>query len=209
MKRSTIGMALLAATLALPAHGAVIGFTGPYAPFTWTSTFTGNLGINGGQTTINNTMVKLNGGDAPSPDPVNEAPACLNATYGIPGPCEVRFTTTVIQDPFVFDWSYTTADQGGPGGDLFGLLIDGVRVQLSDPGGPITQSGHYSATASTSFGWYINCTDCIDGAASATITNFQAGLAVPEPGTIALLGFGVIAAGATRRKVGQRANRSV
>ena len=201
MKRSTTILALLAATLAWPAHGAVIGFTGPYAPGTFATTFAGSLGPAGGSTFINMTTVRIEGGDDLSPDPVNQTPACTGATYGVAGPCEVRFVTTNIMNPFAFDWSYSTADLGGPGGDLFGMLVDGVRVQLSDPGGPILQSGHQSVSATSSFGWYVNCTDCIEGRATATITNFSAGVtAVPEPMTVALLGLGGVAAGAIRRR---------
>jgi hypothetical protein len=80
------------------------------------------------------------------------------------------------------------------------VLINGIRVLLSDPGSAINQSGHISVAANNTFGWYINCTDCIEGAATATITNFVAGLAVPEPGTMALIGFGVAAVAFTRRQ---------
>ena len=79
------------------------------------------------------------------------------------------------------------------------MLINGSRTQLSDPGGPIAQSGHVSVSAGSSFGWYVNCTDCIEGAATVRITNFQAGV-VPEPATVALFSAGVLAAGVARRR---------
>jgi hypothetical protein len=51
-------------------------------------------------------------------------------------------------------------------------MVDGKAVPLSDPGGPLTQSGHRDITATTSLSFYINCTDCTDGAAQASVTSF-------------------------------------
>ena len=206
MKMSSIAAALLAttlsATVATPARGAVVGFTGPYGPGGWTTMFNGNLGAASGSANLTTTAVTLVGGNAVSPDPSNFVPACTGAIAGIAGACELRYVTTNIQNPFVFDWSYASADSAGAGDDLFGMLINGIRTQLSDPGGAISQSGHVSVSAGSSFGWYVNCTDCIEGAATVRITNFQAGV-VPEPATIALLSAGVVAAGAARRRRGR------
>ena len=114
---------------------------------------------------------------------------------GLPGNCQIRFVTTNILNNFAFDWSYASSDSAGAGDDLF----DVARTQVSAPGGAIVQWGHVLVAATSSFGWYVNCTDCIEGAAVATITDFQAAV-VPEPGVIALLGLGVIAGGLARAR---------
>lgn len=204
--RSLWAAALVAGWFAGPAHTAVQGFTGPFAPGKWSTVATGTIiGGSGGTVTIDPSTLTIVGGNGPTTG--NFAPACVGGLTGFPGPCQISFTTTTVMNPFSFDWTYRTVDSEGPGSDLFGMLIDGVRLQLSDPGGAVMQSGHRSISAGSSFGWYINCTDCIEGAATATITNFQAA-AVPEPGTIALLAVGVVLAGRVRRRVHQFAVRS-
>jgi hypothetical protein len=105
---------------------------------------------------------------------------------------------------YSFHWSYLTADDAGPAGDIFGVIINGTFMALSDPGGPITQSGNANFAASSSFGWFVNCTDCIGGAATATITNFAFAQAVPEPSTYALMLSGIVALGL----IGRRKRRS-
>ncbi len=200
MKKACTTAALIAACIAPQARAAVIGFTGPLAPSQFTTTVVGNLtGRAGGSVDANAARVVLSGGNDVGPNPVGFAPACTGATAGIVGPCEIRFVTTNVIDPFTFDWNYTSTDSAGAGDDLFGVLLDGVRTQLSDPGGALTQSGHVSVSATTSFGWYVNCTDCIEGAAVATVGNLQAGL-VPEPPAMALLGLGLVAAGVVRSR---------
>jgi PEP-CTERM motif len=57
-----------------------------------------------------------------------------------------------------------------------------------------------TAHAITSFGWFFNCTDCIEGAATATITNFVA-RTVPEPSALALIGLGLATSCFMRRRV--------
>jgi hypothetical protein len=107
---------------------------------------------------------------------------CTGGTYSVLGPCQIQ-AVYAVPGAYSFAWSYATADGAGPGGDFFGVLVDGVRITLSDLGGPVNQVGAQQYTAATSFGWFLNCTDCTGGAATATIT----ALAVPEPSAWVLL----------------------
>lgn len=204
-KKSCMALAtLIAGTISMSAQAAFTGFTGLFAPNQWTTTVSGNLtGAAGGSSDINAMRLVLTGGNDFSPDPVGQTAAYTGATAGVPGPCEIRFVTTNIANPFIFDWSYLSRDSAGAGNDLFGVVINDVETQLSDPGGAIAQSGHLLVAANHSFGWYVDCTDCIEGAAAATITNFQAAV-VPEPGVIALPGMGIVAAGFARSRKSTR-----
>jgi hypothetical protein len=196
MSKLLMAAALTAATIALPAQAAVVGFTGAFAPATWTTTTTGNLPAgDGGSVTFTPSTLTIVGGDNPAIDP--SLVACTGASTGVLGACQIS-TTHSILDPITFHWLYATTDIG-PGPDIFGVLIDGIVQQLSDPGGALLQSGNLTISPSSTFGFFINCTDCVGGSATATISAFQAG-AVPEPGTIALLGVGVVMVGLGRQK---------
>lgn len=204
MGHAWLAAAAAAVLAAAPASAEIItGFNGVFAPGQWTTTFSGTLSgasRDAGSAVMTASRLSISGGNASGPVPGSDA-GCLGGIYGFAGPCQVSVTTTRILNPFEFGWSYATSDSSGPGADLFGMLIDGVRMQLSDPGGPITQSGVRSVQAGTSFGWYLNCTDCTDGAASVVVTAFQAGQAqVAAPGSLALLGAGALLGLAARRR---------
>ncbi len=203
MKKFVMAVALLAASFAgslpLAAHATVFsGFTGPFAPGTFASTFTGN--VSGATTTISPTQLTLVGADDPF------VKGCTGAISGYAGPCQVTVSHGGVgsSDTISFHWTYSTADIYA-GYDLFGVIADGVATVLSDPGAALMQSGNYSFTSTSSFGFFINCTDCVGGAATASVSAFQVG-AVPEPSTVALifLGAALIATALRGRGRGSR-----
>jgi hypothetical protein len=169
------------------ARADIIGFTGPFNPGTWTTSFLGtlNLGAGGGpgsttQTATTLTIVGGNTGANPG----------LGCSSGI-NTCEIDITHTAGL-LFKFHWSYTSLDD--PGFDPFGILVDGNRITLATVSGT---SGDFAIGAKSTFGWFINCTDCTSGAATAVITGF---VAAPEPASLLLLGLG-LASFAIVRKV--------
>ena len=175
------------------AAAEVIGFTGAYSPASWTTTTTG--AAPGGSTIFTSSSLALVGGDSVG--------GCIGGTYGIIGPCEIRVTTSSVDNPFSFHWAYSTVDSRGPAGDLFGVLVNGVRTVLSDAAGTTSQSGDFLVNAVSSFGWFMNCTDCTSGSATARITDFRAGSTVTsllEPGSLALLGVVLAGIGVTAQR---------
>ena len=83
----------------------------------------------------------------------------------------VSFVATVSAT-YSFDWSYSTND--GPGYDP-AYYINGVWVQLSNDGGPQTQSGTQivTVTAGSIFGFSVVSGDDSYGSATLTINNFN------------------------------------
>jgi hypothetical protein len=168
------------------ASAAHAQFSGPLAPPTWTTSITGPTFASSVDTSAAPASVTLHGGDDAT------GGGCPDGTAsGFIGGCQLVWLHAGPVN-FTFDWSYATSDIS-PQYDSFGMLVDGTRVELVANGGDLVQSGSALAHASSSFGWYINCSDCTGGAASATISHVTAVSAVPEPESIALLGIGVIA----------------
>lgn len=201
-------MKLVPATLLLALAGfcasAHADFTGASAPGNWAIATTGTLtgsGTSSGSAAFSSSQLTLVGGNTLAP--IGDA-SCVGGVYGFAGPCQVQ-ATIALAGVYSFSWSYLTGDEGGPGGDIFGVIVDSNRIQLSDPGGANAQSGTRTFSATSSFGWFMNCTDCIGGSATATIGNFSAVAAVPEPETYALLaaGLGMLGAVARRRRAGR------
>ena len=182
----TAAVAILGLSGSLPASASLFNFTGPFAPANWTTTITGTVDGGGAENGNVNTSgappsITINGGDDPS-----FATGCPGGVTGVAGPCDIAFTIAHSPIVYTFTWSYTTNDIT-PQYDQFGVVVDGVMTELVANAGPLTQSGTFSVKANSTFGWYINCTDCVGGNASATITNFG----VPEPATLALVGLGL------------------
>jgi len=177
----------LAIAASAPAEALTIGFNGPYDPTQWTTTILGTPPLGSAVFSASHTTLTITGGDSLA--------GCVNGIPGFPGPCELDITSKNPKNFFTFHWDYNTNDIGA-GFDQFGLLLNGNHTVLSDLGGPLHQSGNVFITASTQFGWYINCTDCTGGAATVAITQFTA---APEPGSLMLLGLGLAVLATLRR----------
>ena len=188
MKKLTTLAALVAAAFA---GSAMAGFTGVTDPSNFAVANLGTLlgAATPGTANFSSTALSMVGSDSDA--------GCAGGVYGfLSSPCQLQ-VTIIAAGTFSFDWTYSTADGDGPPGDIFGVLVDGLRIPISDPGGAVDQAGSRTLAATSSFGWFINCTDCTFGAASANVSNLSF---VPEPSSFALLVAGAIGLGASARR---------
>ncbi|NUZ06857.1 PEP-CTERM sorting domain-containing protein [Piscinibacter koreensis] len=195
MRKSLVAGALFG--LVALSQPALAAFVGPTAPNNWTITNTGTLigpAPSPGFAQFTTETLTLVGSNAVTPGPTFDVPACVGGVYGELGPCQLRVTIQ-LNGMYTFNFDYTTTDFDGPLGDIFGVLVDGMPIMLSDPGGGNSQSGHASFTAMSSFGFFIDCTDCVEGRATVVISDFWF---VPEPSSTALLLAGALGWGALR-----------
>jgi len=192
-------MPLILSAFALPAMAA--GFNGAYDPSQWAVSNVGTL-IGGsptlGTATFGPTSLSLVGSDSISPDPANLATGCTGGEYSVLSPCQIQ-ATIGLAGSYTFSWSYLTSDGDGPPGDVFGVIVDGTRIAISDQGGANPQAGTRTFAALSSFGFFLNCTDCIGGSASTVVSDFVVTTPIPEPSTYALMLAGVAGIGAWRR----------
>ena len=174
--------------IALLATPALATFMGPYEVTNWVqSPDGGTIDLSGAPDSI--VLVGSNtAGDSPGPE------SFTNFTI------ELLFDGTIM-----FDWEYLTTDIDGPGLDPFGYLVNGDFFQLTDDNGPNSQSGWESVIVfgGDIFGFEVYSVDSALGPAMVTIDKFSGPVEanpVPEPGTMMLLGSGLIGLGMWRRR---------
>src|SRR4030095_11742070 len=103
---------------------AAAQFTGPLAPANWTVTTNGTL--TGGAPTLGSatfSTMQLVMGGSDSLSPSGDAPSCSGGFFQTLGPCQLQVTNS-LPGSYTFSWSYLTADTAGPGGDIFGVIVD-------------------------------------------------------------------------------------
>jgi hypothetical protein len=96
----------------------------------------------------------------------------------------------------------TLADLSNLSFNLNGVTIDGLSYSIEDRGGNSNATGCSGAdTSLTSSGGNYTWKNCEGNTASLYITaNFTTTTAVPEPGTLAVLGLGLVGLAAVRRR---------
>jgi hypothetical protein len=218
------GTYLVAACAALLAWSlpAAAQFSGAYAPSQWTTVLEGDPPGGGGPVGVDvssapASILIIGGDDASSPGNGKAARGfhakggggCLGPS--VPNPegerdgaepsgsigsfgCWIDYLTTAQGSGTVsFRWDYDASDDG-PEYELFGYVLNGVFVQLSENQGDVLQDGvaTFPVSAGDEFGFRHDCTDCCCGGAFVTISAFSAPLGtppLPEPRAVPAIGW--------------------
>lgn len=108
--------------------------------------------------------------------------------------------TASVASTLTFDWSYFSNDVDGPSYDPAGYYLDAALFQLTDDAGASAQSGtvSFAVAFGQTYGFYVQSADSSFGAAS--ITAAAPSNDVPEPGTLALLGLGLLGLAAAKKR---------
>lgn len=172
MKNSTLFVSAAALILAgaATASSPTSGFTGAYAPGTWTTS-----GLGGGASVVfsaDGQRLTITGGNGSFAQDTD-------ATH-----------TVVGGGTWSFNWSYTTANTTSGFDNAF-YLLNGTEVFLATAVAGQNPTGTVSLTVATGdiIGWRVDTVDGIFGPGTLNIDRFE----IPAPGALALLGLAGLA----------------
>ena len=167
-------------------------FSGDYAVDNWQEILVGIPPAGGGQVDLAGApgSIRLVGGDDGCGDlngPGPEGAPANNRGELPPEPvfsCLLAFVIEATDSgSFSFQWDYQTEDEDGPEFDVFGYIVNEDLTPLSQEDGAAIQSGveTVAVNAGDQFGFFIDCTDCVGGAADAVISGFSGPAGTPPP----------------------------
>lgn len=148
--------------LSLSVMSARAQFSGSYAPSRWQTFLSpvsnGSVDFSGAPASI-----KITGSDNPGGTSTNNVLTQVSVQ-------------TVATGAWQFSWTYQTFDSYNDAQyDIAYVIINGVRTQLSNNTGAVTQNGTYMGTsipANSTIAFLIDATDNIEGRAELTISGF-------------------------------------